>query len=144
MLRIANVFEMRNILILFITMISAAATAQITEKNVEVSNKYYELLRIVKQNPAFEFIAVPKQMTHVYNGQELSYGKINAKDYVMRIYPNNDITIHQKVTDDKHYLSVINKTIVGYSLITEHKTKVVIVKYYNGSKTVYDNEIKAN
>lgn len=125
-------------------MISAAATAQVTEKNVEVSNKYYELLRIVKQNPAFEFIAVPKQMTHVYNGQELSYSKINAKDYVMRIYPNNDITIHQKVTDDKHYLSVINKTIVGYSLITEPKTNVVTVNYYNGSETVYNAEIKAN
>lgn len=136
-------FVMRNIISLLIGLVSFASIAQVTEKNVEVSNKYYELLRIVKQNPAFEFIAVPKQMMQVYNGQELSYSKINAKDYVMRIYPNNDITIHQKITDTKHYLSVINKTVVGYSIITESKTKTVRVNYYNSGKTVYSTDIDA-
>ena len=134
---------MRNIVTAAILLVSFASTAQISEKNVEVSNKYYELLRIVKQNPVFEFIVVPKQMTQVYSGQELSYSKINAKDYVIRIYPNNDITIHQKVTDDKHYLSIINKTVIGYSLISDFKSGKVKVKYYNGKETVYDTEIQA-
>jgi hypothetical protein len=133
---------MKKILLLLF-LINIGAIAQISEKNVEVTNKYYEVLRILKQNKQFEFIIVPKQMTQVYNGQDLSYTKISGKDYVMRIYPNNDVTIHQKVTGDRHYLSIVNKTMIGYSLITDMKSKKIKVHYYEGSKITYDTEIQA-
>jgi hypothetical protein len=133
---------MKKILLLLF-FINIGAIAQISEKNVEVTNKYYEVLRILKQNKQFEFIIVPKQMTQVYNGQDQSYTKISGKDYVMRIYPNNDVTIHQKVTGERHYLSIVNKTMIGYSLITDMKSKKVKVHYYEGSKITYDTEIQA-
>ncbi len=133
---------MKNILLL-IFFISIGAAAQTSEKTVEVTNKYYEVIRVLKQNKSFEFLIVPKQMTQVYNGQDLSYTKISGKDYVMRIYPNNDVTIHQKATGDRHYLSIINKTMIGYSLITDPKSKKMKAYYYKGSEIVHNTEIQA-
>ena len=133
-------YYMKKLLLIITILITLTSVAQSTQKQVEISKKFKVMVKKIKSNNYFDFIAEPQKMTEIYdcNGS-LEYYKINGENYFIKIDQDDNISIFYN--NGEYHFNFVDNDLIGHGYVLDTREKQLSVYYFQNEKTVKKNTV---
>lgn len=127
--------------------VSLGVSAQTSTKEVSLSMTYYDVITLMKKNPALNFVGRYDKMTEVYDGDKLRKVLVSDDSVRMEFIPfkaGYDVFITANGGNTKYVITVMGSNLVGHGFVvdTQAVSTRILVNYLKDDKIIDDAVIK--
>ncbi len=131
---------MKTLLLSVAFLFTIGVNAQVVEREVDLSLKYYDVFKALQSHKDLSFIKIPEK---VYVGTEndlFRFLRYELDNY--QVVLNSDNTINIVKQGKKYYLTYVNGSVFGYSVVNDANT--TWFEYFDAKRIFARDNIKTN